>query len=144
MPTWHLYTRFWFFTFFFLQTHSQSLYKAKNLCTPCVCVCLFVAYNSNRSMANVEEKKNFEKLKFACAHTAEMANDESSIRRAVIIFLLFVFFCGDDHRKHLPTKQHTHRSLCALWYGNKISQCAEPLCNMSSWHHENAIPKRRT
>lgn len=46
-------------------------------------------------------------------------------------------FCNVDHRKH-----------CAPYapssvVGNKISQCAESLCNMSSWHHENAIPKRR-
>lgn len=46
-------------------------------------------------------------------------------------------FCGDDHRKHCPPyTQYAPWSVA----GNKISQCAEPLCNMSSWHHENAIP----
>lgn len=83
-----------------------------------------VARNSNqdrRQMKEATTKTIYEKLKF-------VRTRQKWQRR------IGHHFCNVDHRKHCTP--YASQSVV----GNKISQCAESLCNMSTWHHENAIP----
>lgn len=98
--------------------------------TPTHLVCVCVAGNSNRPTRDGECKRKKIWKVWIRVHTASN-NDESVI--------IFVMLTTGRIAHHTHAVRTIVCAVCSV-VGNKISQCAESLCNMSSWHHENAKP----